>query len=326
MRPIRLRPGIGLTLVFSLILLSGCTDRPSQTWKLAEGGLYAGAISPAADRVAVGTIFHGGSLWQIPEYERLFDWNLDADLNLNDFSAFTAIAVSGDGRRVATAQGRQLVIWSAVEGRSETFFEAPAMIRSVALDHTGERFALGLEEGTAAVFTADSGAVIQRLIGHRGGVHSLALSPDGRHALTGGDDRRVIYWSVDDGLIRQHRRHDNQVRTVALAASGVYAFSAAQGSDGEVWNTSSGNVVRTIPAARRVISVARFIDGDNGLLVGDRRHSVTHWNLQSMERLGRWRLDGPGLYGRESNVILDVRPHPSGVLALSSSGKLALLQ
>ncbi len=325
MLPLRLCRSTGLVLLICM-LLAACSDKPSQSWKLAQGGLYAGAIAPGADRVAVGSIFHGGSLWQIPEYERLFDWNLDADRGLGDYSAFTAIAMSGDGRRVATVQGRQLVVWSALEGHAETFFEAPAMIRSVALDHAGDRFVLGLEEGTVAVFATATGAVVQRLVGHRGGVHSIALSPDGRHVLSGGDDQRVIYWSVEEGLIRQHRRHVNQVRSVALSASGVYAFSAAQGSDGEVWNTASGNVVRTIPASGRVISVARFVEGDAGLVVGDRRHGVTTWDLETMDRLGRWRLDQPGLYARESNVILDIRPHPQGLLALSSSGKLALLQ
>ncbi|MCH8552561.1 MAG: hypothetical protein LAT62_11530 [Natronospirillum sp.] len=324
MRSAWLRPGI---LLACLLWLSACADRPSESWTLAQGGLYAGAISAAGDRVAVGTIFHGGSLWQIPEYERLFDWNLDADRNLDDYSAFTAIAFAGNGSRVATVQGRQVVIWSADQGRADMFYEAPAMIRSVALNQDGSRFVLGLEEGTAAVFSTETGDVIQRLIGHRGGIHSVALAPDGRHVLTGGDDRRVIYWAVDEGLIRAHRRHDNQVRTVALSDSGVYAFSAAQGSDGEVWNTANGNVVRIIPAAQRVISVARFTDNDSLLIVGDRRHGVSQWHLQTLQRRGHWRLASPGLYARESNVILDVRPLPQGgVLALSSSGKLALLQ
>ncbi|TGG91369.1 hypothetical protein E4656_16760 [Natronospirillum operosum] len=309
-----------------MLMLAACTDRPAQTWSLATGGLYAGAIGPSGQHVAVGSIFHGGSLWQMPDYERLFDWNLDADRQLGDYSAFTAIAISDDGQRVATVQGRQVVIWSATEGNALTYFEAPAMIRSVALDQTGSRFVLGLEEGTVAVFNAASGEVVQRLVGHRGGVHSVALSGDGRRVLSGGDDRRAIYWSADDGLILQHRRHDNQVRTVALSASGVYAFSAAQGDDGKVWNTATGNVVRVIPGRQRVLSTARFVHNDNELLVGDRRHGVSRWHLQAMERRGHWRLGSQGLYARESHVILDLRPYQGGVLALSSNGKLALLQ
>ncbi|MCH8553477.1 MAG: hypothetical protein LAT62_16185, partial [Natronospirillum sp.] len=206
------------------------------------------------------------------------------------------------------------------------FYETPAAIRSVALDHAGRRVLLGLEDGTAAIFDVDSGDTIQRLDGHQGAVHAAVLSADGRRAVTGGDDRRAIFWSVDEGVMLQHRSHGNQVRTVALSQSGTYALSAAHGEDGLVWNTGNGNTVRTVPTQRRVLSTARFAQNDNLLITGDRRHYVTVWRLQDMQRQARWRLPGEGLYSRTSNVVLDVRWVNGAVYALSSNGKLALFQ
>lgn len=319
------RRRLWLVLVI-VVLVAGCADRPQNSWELARGGLYSGAISPDGNRAATGSVFHGGALWYLPDFTRTYDWNLDTDRQFDEYSVFTDTVFSGDGQRVATAQSRRLVIWSVARGTALAFYETPAAIRSVDMDQAGRRVLLGLEDGTAAVFDVDTGATIQRLDGHQGAVHAAALSDDGLRALTGGDDRRAIFWSVDDGIMLQHRNHGNQVRTVALSRSGVYALSAAHGEDGLIWNTGNGNTVRTVPTQRRVLSSARFAQNDNLLIVGDRRHYVTVWQLQDMQRQARWRLPGEGLYSRTSNVVLDVRWVNGMVYALSSNGKLALFQ
>lgn len=316
---------VGLLLSVSLAL-SACADRPENTWSLAEGGLYSGAIGPEGDLIATGSVFHGGALWHLPDFTRRYDWNLDTDRQLDSYSVFTDTRFSGNGQRVLTIQARRMVVWSVADGRALAYYETPASIRSSALDHDGRRLLVGLEDGTVAVFEVDTGDTVQRLDGHQGAVHSAMLSADGRTAVTGGDDSRAILWSVDEGRVLQHREHDNQVRSVALSASGDYAFSVAAGEDGQIWSTSTGNPVRTVPAGHRALSAARFANNDNLLVVGDRRHYVATWSLQNMERVGFWRLPGDGLYARTSNVILDVRWVEGEVYALSSSGKLALLR
>lgn len=313
-------------LLASVLLLVGCADTPQQQWQLADGGLYSGAIAPDGQSAAIGSIFHGGSLWRIAEFTRDFDWNLDVDRQIGNYSAFTDMAFSGDGERVASVQGRRVVSWSASRGAALDFFEAPAVIRSIAMNHTGDRLLLGLEDGTVAVFASGTGSMVQRLDGHQGPVHAAFLSANGEFALTGGDDQQAILWQVSTGRILQRVQHEHRVRTVALSGNGSYALSAAQGDDGWVWDTGNGRVVRTIPARGRVLSAARFIDNDRALLVGDRRHYVSQWQLTDVSRSGYWRLDGVGLYARTSNVVLDVRRVDGGVLALSSNGKLALLQ
>lgn len=313
-------------LLASVLFVAGCADTPQQQWQLADGGLYSGAISPDGESAAVGSIFHGGSLWRIPEFTRDFDWNLDVDRQSGNYSAFTDMVFSGNGERVASVQGRRVVSWSAARGAALDFFEAPADIRSIAMDHSGERLLLGLEDGTVAVFAGGTGTMVQRLDGHRGPVHAAFLSANGEFALTGGDDRQAILWQVSNGRVLQRVQHEHRVRTVALSVSGSYALSAAQGVDGRVWDASNGQVVRIIPAGGRVMSAARFVDNDRALLVGDRRHYVSQWQLTDVSRSGHWRLAGDGLYDRGSNVVLDVRRVDGQVFALSSNGKLALLQ
>lgn len=320
------RPFAFIGMLLAAWVLTGCADSPERSWRLAERGLYAGAISPDGQFAAVGSVIHGGSLWNIPSFARLYNWNLDTNIDGEPFSVFSSIVFSGDGQRVVTIQGRLLVLWSVQSGQAIFFYEAPDLIRSAALDQQGLNLLLGLEDGTAALFDMVSGQILARLRGHAAPIHGVALSADARRAVTGSDDGTALFWHLPEGRATHRIQHTSQVRTVALSQSGVYAFSVAQRGEGQVWNTNTGQVVRRLPLQRDSVSTARFVNNDAMLLTGDRLRKVLLWQLTDSSVQRRWRLESEGLYTRTSASILDVRWVQGRVLALSSDGRLALLQ
>ena len=48
-----------------------------------------------------------------------------------------------------------------------------------------------------AVFDADSGQLLHSLIGHGGGVKTLAFSPDNHRFASGGEDKTISVWSAN---------------------------------------------------------------------------------------------------------------------------------
>jgi WD40 repeat protein len=83
--------------------------------------------------------------------------------------------------------------------------------------------------------------------GHAGAVHSVAFAPDGRQALSGGDDRVLRLWDVGSGKeVRRLAGHANAVIRVAFAAGGRQVLSGSSR-----YRTPDRVVRRWDPAAGR---------------------------------------------------------------------------
>jgi WD40 repeat protein len=73
------------------------------------------------------------------------------------------------------------------------------MIEAVAFTPDGRVLSAGgTEDGTLRIWDATSGQLLQAFDGPRYGLLGLAVSPDGRYALTGAKDGVVRLWRLPD--------------------------------------------------------------------------------------------------------------------------------
>jgi WD40 repeat protein len=143
-------------------------------------------------------------------------WQLVASLELDGQVAFTRPAISRDGSRAAVA--------------STTF----------------ER-GMGVTSRYELVVVATDPLVRQRQIPLAGRVDDLAVTPDGRRAVTVGADRQITVWDLDTGdQVVRFGTHPGPVRSVAISPD---ASTVATGSsDGviRVWNMASADLVGSL--------------------------------------------------------------------------------
>src|SRR5712692_572011 len=114
---------------------------------------------------------------------------------------------------------------------------------------------------SSAVFEAAQA----QLRGHGGPVRALAISPDGREAISGSFDTSAIRWSLERNAAEQVLRfHDGAVNAVVLLKDGRAVTS---GEDARIAIWAPGEQApRTVLEGHRAPVAALAVSGDGGLL------------------------------------------------------------
>lgn len=99
-----------------------------------------------------------------------------------------------------------------------------------------------------------------RLTGHRGGVLTVDISPDGEWIATGSNDRTVILWAKD-GQRRHHLEHDHTVHRVAFAADSQRVVTGSLDGTVQVWSLAGQRLRRIQAHDQPVFGVGISPDG-----------------------------------------------------------------
>jgi WD40 repeat protein/serine/threonine protein kinase len=150
--------------------------------------------------------------------------------------------------------------------------------------------------------------------GNGGGVyHSIAVSRDGRLAITGNDDHSVKLWDIQTGTeLRSFAGHGGAVLCVALSPDGRKALSAGEDKTLRQWDCQTGEAIRVFPPQGGAISCLAFSP--------DQASAITGGEDPAAPGLKLWNLDTGQVirtYGTARQSNLCVAFSLDGTLALS---------
>ena len=122
--------------------------------------------------------------------------------------------------------------------------------------------------------------------GHNDAVHSIAVSPDGKTALTGSQDKTLALWKMENGAnLAVITGLDLPIRSTVFTPDGKRFISTSWGPVIKVWDAESASPDRDIKSfwkghAGPVLRAAVSPDG-NRLLTGGADGLAKVWDLQS---------------------------------------------
>lgn len=141
----------------------------------------------------------------------------------------------------------------------------------------------------ALVSAAYTPGTVRLFSGHRAGITSLALSPDGALAISGSADNELIVWDVASGsAVQRLRGHLDPVRAVAFLGDGRRALSGADDYSMRLWDVQSGE--RLLEFGGHGDSVLSIAVSPNGRTVATASadRSIVIWDIESGRPINRF--------------------------------------
>jgi WD40 repeat protein len=273
-----------------LVLLASCkptTQEPLQRWQQSTEGAYAGNISSDAKFSVISSIHHGLSVWDLTTNQRIYNWAQEQDSSDN---LVLTIDISNNSSHVLTANRKNFALWNLTSGKSEGYWQVrESSIRDIAISNGGDYLLIGKSNGTVVHVTVDNGRRLE-FLGHKEKINTVDMLPNGRVAISGGNDFTAYVWDTQSGQVVYQFNHSSRVSKVALDAKGRYAFSADSMKGAYLWDLKTGKRISSLQGTKRheVFSTVRFSSDGKTMITGAATRKVSVWDIASGKRLSHW--------------------------------------
>jgi WD40 repeat protein len=256
-------------------VISGGSDNNVHFWDLdtgqeigtltGHGGLVSSVTVSQDGRRAFTGDWNGGIvLWDLASNIQLMNvkiHNIAVPWNTDDFPPVNTVFMVDGRTGLSSAGDGTLVIWDLVNaGQIRRYDGHTTEVLAVAFTPDGKYILTGAgrlvisggpgDDNTMQMWELETGRLVRTFEGHTDSIMAIAVSPDGRRAMTGGGlDGTVKYWNLDSGeLIRSMDAHSSGVFSLAFSPDGKQALSGPMGLEEVIlWDLTTGEIVHRIP-------------------------------------------------------------------------------
>jgi WD40 repeat protein len=205
----------------------------------------------------------------IADYEYLLE---DKDLRLVQSAIrLSSNILARDQRQLASQLTGRLV------DRADTGIEA-------LLTHTLEKAPRPWLRVLKSSLSAASGPLIRVLEGHTSDAHAAAVTPDGRHVVSGSGDHTLRVWDLATGETKMILQgHTGEVYAVAVTPDGRHVVSGSGDHTLRVWDLAAGETKMILRGHTDSVKAVAVAPDGRHLVSGSDDRTLRVWDLETGE-------------------------------------------
>ncbi|BDM63468.1 hypothetical protein NFHSH190041_09200 [Shewanella sp. NFH-SH190041] len=303
-------------MLFSTLALTACRPSSINSVSLTSQPLYAASLNDNGTQALLSTA-KGISL-----QSQLLSRTVASSLSAPKAAALN-VSISANGQYGAGISRNNITLWQLDDRRMVEQWILPARSQTLSLANNGSLLT-GLPDGQVLFITPGQKA-FRTFNRHSDSISAVALSPDGRLALSGSQDGQVWLWQTDTSQALHTWQLGSRISRLAISNNAHFSFAANSMNTALIIDNRSGHTISQlhIPVRQQIFSCARFIDDGARLLTGTPSREIILWHSQNGKKVASWQAKVTKRGQINSAVVYSVaKSAPDRVISISSNGLL----
>ena len=108
---------------------------------------------------------------------------------------------------------------------------------------------------------------------------SLVINTDNTTVISGGDDKSIRIWSIDNGKQLKKINVKNKVWGVAISQNGKEIATSGKNNTVQIWNVENGELLRTYKGHTEEIMCLTISNNEKFIASGSMDNTIKIWNF-----------------------------------------------
>lgn len=211
-------------------------------------------------------------------------------LDGHEFTVWS-LAITPNGQTIISGgQDATIRLWDFSSGKEvHKFIGHEGPVYNLAIMQDGKHLVSVADKDLAVkIWNIENHELVSSLAPNSAHVSAVAVSPDQRFIVTGGDDGLARIWDIDRGVLLRSLEHEYGIYSMTISPDGRHLLCGSKRKPGErypgvvwIWDFELGVRLKTLSGHMGHVTAITMTADSKYVLSGDQHGSVYLWDLET---------------------------------------------